>query len=214
MERHRIAIVIPALNEAATIEEVVRAVSAHGIPLVVDDGSNDDTGTRAQSAGATVVVHPKNLGYDRALDSGFQKAAALDCNYVITADADGQHDPSMLAAFVRELDAGADLVAGVRDRRQRFGEYVFSWVGRCRWGLSDPLCGLKGYQMQLYRERGHFDTYGSIGTELSIFAARRSRKIVQIPVHTRPRHGRPRFGSGISANCRILFALWRGLFVR
>jgi glycosyltransferase involved in cell wall biosynthesis len=207
----RIAIIIPALNEARTIGKVVELASRAGTAIVVDDGSRDETGSIASQAGAEVVRHPACRGYDRALNSGFERANQLGYDFAVTMDADGQHDGTLVGKFVQALSDGADLVVGVRDRRQRFAEHVFAWVGRIKWKIRDPLCGMKGYRLELFRELGHFDSYDSIGTELAIYAAKRGKKIVQIPIVTRDRLDQARFGRRFSANKRILHALWVGL---
>jgi glycosyltransferase involved in cell wall biosynthesis len=211
MERSRIGIVIPALNEAQSIGEVVQEAAAYGLPIVVDDGSHDATAFIARSSGADVVEHNVNRGYDGALNSGCARAAALGCSYIITMDADGQHNPSILGQYLEALRDGAELVAGVRDRTQRISEKLFSLVTRLRWGIQDPLCGMKAYSVSLYQEVGHFDSYQSIGTELLLYAARRGRRIAQIPVKTRERVGSPRFGRLVSANWRIFRAMCVGL---
>jgi glycosyltransferase involved in cell wall biosynthesis len=211
VERHRIGIVIPAFNEAKTIGAVVASACEYGMPVVVDDGSRDRTGELALAAGATVVRHAANLGYDQALNSGFACAEKLGCEYVITMDADGQHAPSILKMFIRALDDGADVVVGTRDRRQRLAEHIFAWVAFAKWGLRDPLCGMKAYRIGLYKELGHFDSYDSIGTELAIYAARNGKRIVQVPVKTRARIDAPRFGGRFSTNVRLLRALWLGI---
>jgi glycosyltransferase involved in cell wall biosynthesis len=211
MERHRIAIVIPALNEKATIAAIVASASGYGTVVVVDDGSGDETGALAAAAGATVVRHDVNRGYDAALNSGFSRASEMNCAYVVTMDADGQHDPTRLLPFIRMLDEGADVVVGIRDRRQRLAEHVFAWMGARKWGIHDPLCGMKAYRMAVYRELGHFDAYASIGTELAIFAASSGKKIMQCAVQTSDRNDQPRFGRTFSANMRILHALWVAL---
>lgn len=202
---------MPALNESRTIATVVSGALRSGIPIVVDDGSTDETGERARAAGATVVRHDANRGYDGALSSGFARAAEIGCEYVITLDADGQHDPTIIDRFVAALDDGAYLAAGVRHQRQRVGEVLFAWVANARWGLRDPLCGMKAYRIALYRELGHFDSYGSIGTELALFAAKRGKRIVQIPLTTRERVDAPRFGRRFWANMRILRAMILGM---
>ena len=211
MERSRVAIVVPALNESRTIGAVVTGALRSGTPIVVDDGSTDDTGDRARAAGATVVRHDANRGYDGALNSGFARAAEIGCEYVITLDADGQHDPSIIDRFIAALDGGADVAVGIRHRRQRIGESLFAMIARVRWGLRDPLCGMKAYRVDVYRELGHFDSYGSIGTELALFAAKRGKRIVQIPLTTRDRADAPRFGRRFSANMRILRAMILGM---
>jgi glycosyltransferase involved in cell wall biosynthesis len=207
MDRSRVALVIPALNESATIERVVAAALKFGVPIVVDDGSRDGTGELAAAAGAQVVRHPSNQGYDSAINSGFAKASSIGCDFVVTLDADGQHNPALLEAFLAQFELGIEAVFGVRDRFQRLGERVFAIVGRHLWSISDPLCGMKGYRIEIYRELGHFDSYGSIGTELAVFAARTKRKIRQIPIKTLDRADRSRFGRTLVGNLRIFRAL-------
>jgi glycosyltransferase involved in cell wall biosynthesis len=207
MDRSRIAIVIPALNESATIAQVVARVGRYGTAVVVDDGSSDDTGALAQRAGAKVVRHDRNRGYDAALESGFSCAATLGCDYVITIDADGQHNPAQLAQVIAHLDAGCDLVLGVRDRQQRLAEHVFAWVAQSVWKVADPLCGMKGYRMALYQRCGHFDSFRSIGTELALRSLARGARVAQMPVLTRERRDAPRFASRFRANGKILRAL-------
>jgi glycosyltransferase involved in cell wall biosynthesis len=207
MERHRIGIVIPALNEAGTIGSVVSLAAQYGIAIVIDDGSSDATAALSAAAGATVVRHEVNRGYDQALSSGFVRAAEMDCEYVVTLDGDGQHDPAILGRFIESLDRGADVALGLRDRRQRLAEHVFAWIAAAMWGIRDPLCGMKAYRMSLYRDLGHFDSYDSIGTELMIYAARTRKRIDQIPLKTRDRIDAPRFGKRFSTNKRIFRAL-------
>lgn len=212
--RAGVAAVVPALNEAATIADVVAGLNANAIVIVVDDGSTDETAQLAAGAGAVVVTHSENRGYDGALGTGVSRAAAMGLTYAVTLDADGQHDPDLLNRFVAALEEGADLVVGVRDKHQRFSERVFAWVGRRAWGIDDPLCGMKGYRLSAFAEAGAFDRYKSIGTAFAIFAARSGLKIVQVAVQTRPRVGTPRFGSGLRANIIILRALALGLLGR
>jgi glycosyltransferase involved in cell wall biosynthesis len=199
------------LNESRTIAGVVGGARQSGTPIVVDDGSTDDTSEKARAAGATVVRHDKNRGYDGALNSGFARAAEIGCEYVITLDADGQHDPMIIMRFVEALDAGADIAIGIRHKRQRVAEMMFAWAANARWGLRDPLCGMKAYRIHLYQELGHFDSYGSIGTELALFAAKRGKRVAQIPLTTRDRVDAPRFGRRLSANMRILRAMMIGM---
>ncbi len=201
------AIIIPALNEAGTIGRVITGVSGYGTVIVVDDGSTDATLVLAEAAGAQVVRHVRNRGYDEALSSGFARAAELGCRYVITIDADGQHNPAQLQEYAALLRQGNDLVLGVRDRRQRIAEEIFAWIGKRVWKVADPLCGMKGYRIHLYHTLGHFDSFGSIGTELAIRAMAGKVKSAQIPVITRDRMDHPRFARRFSANVKILRAL-------
>ena len=83
---------IPAYNEERTMAEVIRGVISSGTPIVVDDHSRDQTASIAEVEGAVVVRHSRNGGYDAALNLGFSKAVELGVEYIVTLDADGQHE--------------------------------------------------------------------------------------------------------------------------
>jgi glycosyltransferase involved in cell wall biosynthesis len=207
MERSRVAIIVPALNESATIGAVVARVGEFGRALVVDDGSTDTTAAVARAAGAEVVRHASNRGYDAALNSGFARAAELGCAYLITIDADGQHDPAQLRDMIRYLDGGYQMVLGVRARSQRFSERMFALCARRLWSISDPLCGMKAYTLELYQRAGGFDTVGSIGCELAVRSKLGGARTIEMPIRIRERADAPRFGRWLWGNYKILRAL-------
>jgi len=201
---------VPAYDEDGTIGDVVRAAASYGAVIVVDDHSSDATAEHAGVAGAHVVRNQANLGYDRAIERGFAEAERLGAEAVVTLDADGEHDPGALADFRRLLvDERRPLVLGVRPRKARVSAWLVGVVIRWQYGIADVLCGMKGYHIELYRQNSGFDHVRSIGTELAIASICRGHPFVEVPVRGRPRGDRPRFGNALSANVRILGALWR-----
>jgi glycosyltransferase involved in cell wall biosynthesis len=200
MDEYKVAIVIPAFNEENTIAEVIQSVTEYGYVIVVNDASSDRTMQIAKDVGATVVNHQVNQGYDGALNSGFKKAVKLNCDAVITFDADGQHVSDMLPIFNKQLRSGVDLVLGIRPTVQRFAESIFRVYTRNRFNWEDPLCGMKGYSLKLYNDLGHFDSYNSIGAELASFGLANGYKCVQIPVNIFERQDDSRFYSSIKSN--------------
>ena len=128
-------VVIPALNARATIGPVVAAARRY-VPrvIVVDDGSTDDTAAGARQAGAETIRHPANLGKGAALTTAFDHLLAENRNgarrgagggpggargveAVITLDADGQHDPDDIPAFVeRHRRDRPAIIVGSRQR--------------------------------------------------------------------------------------------------
>jgi glycosyltransferase involved in cell wall biosynthesis len=202
-------IVLPAFNEAATISDVVTSLTPLGHVVVVDDCSNDGTAAIAETAGAHVVRHKSNKGYDGALNSGFAKAAEMKAEYVYTFDADGQHGVEALMAAIRlfELDNKLDLVIGQRPETARLAEALFSVYTKFRFGIRDILCGLKGYRLSLYQKHGTFDTSQMIGTELTLASISRGANWTTFPVPVAPRQDAPRFGSTIRANMKIFKAM-------
>jgi glycosyltransferase involved in cell wall biosynthesis len=209
LDKYKVAIVIPAYNEEDTIAEVIESVKEYGSVIVVNDASNDRTCEISERAGVIVVNHKKNKGYDSALNSGFIKAEKLDFDAVITFDADGQHDSNMLKEYVNNLRNGIDLVLGVRPKTARVSEWFFMLYTRTRFNWKDPLCGMKGYSMDLYRKQGYFDSYNSIGTELVNFGLLHNFSYVQLPVPISERKDNPRFYSLIRSNWYILKSLFK-----
>ncbi len=204
-----VIVVIPGYNEAATIAEVVRGVQPYAKPLVVDDGSADDTAGEAESAGAHVVRLSPNRGYEGALDAGVTEAARLGADAVVTFDADGQFDPKDLEAVIRPIaEDKADLVLGQREKPARFGEALFNFYSKARFGIDDFLCGLKGFRIDMYERHGRFDVGFSINTELAMFSVLNGARVKTVPVLIRSRESGPsRFGSGFRANRKLFRAL-------
>jgi len=203
--------VIPAWNEAGTIATVVARCLPYGAVVVVDDCSTDATAEIARSAGAIVVSHVANAGYDGALESGFAKVRELGIPWIVTLDADDSHDPAAIPRLEEALRSGSQVVVGRRTFRERTAERIFGLWTRWRWGVTDPLSGMKAYRTDLLERFGRFDRYGSIGTDLLVRAASAGLSVTEIPVPYRKRDGQPRFGSMLRANLRILRALRLGI---
>jgi glycosyltransferase involved in cell wall biosynthesis len=115
-ERPGIVALIPGYQEGPRIATVVEGASRYLPVVVVDDGSTDDTAAQAEAAGATVLVQRRNAGKGAALRAGFRHALEHGAVAVVTLDADGQHDPSEIPAFLAAFEAsGAELIIGQRD---------------------------------------------------------------------------------------------------
>ena len=107
---------IPAYQEGPRIGAVVAAARRHLPVVVVDDGSTDDTADRAEAAGAMVLRQAPNAGKGAALRAGFRHALDGGAPAVVTLDADGQHDPAEIPAFLERFEERrAELIIGQRD---------------------------------------------------------------------------------------------------
>lgn len=109
-------IVIAAYNEARAIREVVAEVAAvFPRVVVVDDGSADDTAVQARAGGATVLTHFVNRGQGAALQTGIRYALEHGAKYIVTFDADGQHDVNDLPAMLGPIARGeSEICLGSR----------------------------------------------------------------------------------------------------
>ncbi|AGM10261.1 glycosyltransferase family 2 protein [Amycolatopsis keratiniphila] len=200
----RVLIVMPALNEQASVGAVISQVkqSLPGMDvLVVDDGSSDDTAKLARAAGAEVARLSVNLGVGGAMRTGFRYAAARGYDVVVQVDADGQHDPNEVAALLDALD-DADIAIGSRFAGK--GSYkasgprkyamvvlsvVFSRLGKTK--LTDVTSGFKAMGPRAIKLFAAYYPAEYLGdtVESLVMAIRAELKIKEIPVIMRERAG-------------------------
>jgi glycosyltransferase involved in cell wall biosynthesis len=206
-------VVIPALNEAKTIASVVSSLISYDIVvLVIDDGSSDNTAQLASSKGAIVVRHKENMGYEKALETGIETAINQGFDIAVTFDADGQLEPYDLQRYLDSMKScNADLVVGIRDYRNRYTEYFLSLYGRFRFGLVDPLCGMKLYRLDLVKKYLPFDQSQLIGMEMAFRMIDSGCQFVQLPIHIERRQDISRYGSSIRGEINIITAFFRAI---
>jgi glycosyltransferase involved in cell wall biosynthesis len=143
--------VIPAHNETAHVEDVVRRAAKYvDAVVVVDDGSRDDTGERAQRGGATVLRLDPNRGKGAALVHGLEAAVAMGAERVITLDADGEHDPDEIPAFLAALER-CDVALGCRTvyrsgARRALNALALFWFRVLDPSIKDTICGFRGFR--------------------------------------------------------------------
>ena len=157
-----VVIVIPVLDEAATIGRVVAAARVHAPVLVVDDGSRDDSGARAAAAGAEVLRHARRLGKAQALLSGVAAARRRGAASIVTLDGDGQHDPAaipLLLAAARGAErtvivgnrlAGPGTLAPTRRNAIRMASFFANWTSGL--AVCDSQSGFRVYPLALFDE--------------------------------------------------------------
>ena len=149
-------VVIPAYNEAATIGRVLGLVPRSFTPIVVDDGSTDDTAKNATGY-CQLLRHEKNKGAGAAIKTGLQAALEQGFGVISTLNADLQHPPQLLPTLAHPLLSGeADAVFGSRLSRESGGTMPLErWLGnkiatrivnfRAGTHYSDVLCGMRCY---------------------------------------------------------------------
>ncbi|RIV41424.1 glycosyltransferase family 2 protein [Micromonospora radicis] len=198
----RLLVIIPALNEAGSIADVVREIRGElpGVDvLVVDDGSADRTAAVATAAGARVARLPYNLGVGGAMRLGYRYAHEHDYDVAVQIDADGQHDPRYVPKLVDLLD-DYDLVIGARfagegdytvrgPRRWAMGMLSTVLSGLAGTALTDTTSGFRAANRRMIEmfARWYPAEYLGDTVETLVHAARRGYRIQQVPVAMRRR---------------------------
>ena len=197
-EPSSVSIVIPAMNEADAIGEVVsrlRTSSPWREIIVVDDGSTDETAAQARAAGACVVRHPYNKGNGAAVKTGIRRATG---DFILIVDADGQHSPDDAWRIVARLGE-YDLVVGARSGHtqatsaRRGGNWILNWLASYLSGrpIPDLTSGFRGARRDCLREFIHLLPNGfSTPTTTTLAFIKAGYNVTFEPVHARPRSGR------------------------
>ena len=196
-----VSVVIPCLNEEEPIAAVVHEVAAQGVDevIVVDNGSTDQTASRAATAGARVISEPTR-GYGCACAAGLAGVRA-DSEIVCFLDGDGSDVASFLAAIVTPLaDGSADFVIGSRLRGKREPgsmtpqQLVAGWIAgvllRVAYGARyTDMSPFRAMRVATLRALGMREkTYGW-NLEMQMRVAADRLRIVEIPVDHRLRQG-------------------------
>jgi glycosyltransferase involved in cell wall biosynthesis len=120
LHRDNIAVLIPALNEALRIRDVVEGALAECRQvIVIDDGSDDDTVARIAHLPVTVLRHERRQGKGASLRHGFREALSRGAKGVLTMDGDGQHAASDIPRLLEAANHyPAHIVIGARLRKR------------------------------------------------------------------------------------------------
>lgn len=187
-----VSVIIPALNEAGNIAELMAAVLAQPVDqvIVVDNGSTDDTGERAEAAGA-LVVRENRRGYGYACAAG---VAAATGEILVFLDGDFSFSPAELPRLITPIQQGAaDLVLGSRvlgqiargamPPHQRFGNRLTAWLMGLLYRVKVTDLGpYRAVRSDLLRGLGMAEmTYGW-PTEMMVKAARSGVRLQEVPV--------------------------------
>lgn len=224
MASSRYCVVIPALNAAATIGELVRRIKDQGLAaVVIDDGSRDQTAAVAAAQGALVISHLRNLGKGCALRTGFEYALRSRFDGIVTMDSDGQHDPSEIPALIRAGEVQhAGMVIGDRmtdglampAARRWTNEAMSALVSAvARQRIPDSQCGFRVIRRELLEAIPLRAKRFEIESELVCAAAVRRWKIISVPIRSiyrrQPSHIQP-----LRETVRFLGVLLRHLWRR
>ena len=190
----RVAAVIPAFNEEATVAAVVEGARRY-VPevVVVDDGSTDRTADRAAHAGARLIRLPQNRGKGGALRAGLANVLALGCSHVLLMDADLQHDPEDIPRLLSAAGS-ADLVLAERvfvkesmPAARYYSNVIGSQILSCFIGrpVADSQSGFRLVAADLLQKLTLTATGYEIETEMLIKLARSGARIARLPIRAR-----------------------------
>ncbi|MGV0852324.1 glycosyltransferase family 2 protein [Mycolicibacterium phlei] len=210
-----VTVVLPCLNEAASLPGVLAAMPAGYRPLIVDNNSTDDTAAVARRLGAEVVTEPRP-GYGSAVHAG---VVAATTDVVAVLDADGSLDPADLPRLVDALDRGADMAIGRRRPtpglrwpwHARLGTAAVCWRLRRRHGLPvHDIAPMRVSRRDALLALGVQDRRSGYPLELLVRAAAAGWRVVELDVDYGPRTGgRSKVSGSLRGSLVAALDFWR-----
>jgi glycosyltransferase involved in cell wall biosynthesis len=215
----RLLVSVPALDEQETVADVVRRVP-RDIPgvgsvevVVVDDGSRDETATRAAEAGAQILHHRRTHGVGAAFHTAIAYAIERGVDLLVSIDADGQFDPADIPALVRPVvDGEADFSSASRFMdpslvpdmptiklwgNRMMSRLISSLAGETFYDVS---CGMRCYDRKAFLQL-HLLARFTYTQEVFLNLSFKKLRIVEVPIRVR---GEREFGES-----RVAGSLWR-----
>ncbi len=202
----RIAVIIPAFNEAQNLPNLIAEVKAVGnglnlplFPIIINDHSTDNTLSVAAALGCDVLDLPINVGIGGAVQTGLKYALQRGFDLAVQVDGDGQHPPEEIPDLVKAMkDSGADLVIGSRFIKEggfkstfsrRTGIQYFSSLIKLFSGqkITDCTSGFRLFNRRAIELAAEYypDQYPE--PESIVWFAGNGLKISEVPVGMRPR---------------------------
>jgi glycosyltransferase involved in cell wall biosynthesis len=212
-----VTVVLPCLNEAASLPGVLAAMPDGYRPLVVDNNSTDGTAEVARRHGADVVTEHRP-GYGSAVHAGVEAATTP---IVAVIDADGSLDPAELPALIHELDRGADMAIGRRRPvpglrwpwHARLGTAAVCWRLRTRYGLPvHDIAPLRVARREPLLALGITDRRAGYPVELMVRAAKAGWTVVERDVPYGPRTGgKSKVSGSLRGSVHAGLDIWRAI---
>ncbi len=189
----RIAVLIPAFNEEGTIAKVIVKAKRHANYVIVcDDGSSDMTREIAESMGAVVIRHDKNMGKGAALRSLFDATRAVPADVIVTLDGDGQHNSDEVPSIVRPiLDGEGDIAIGSRFNgrnriplHRRVGNRLLDFITNLRASdkIEDTQSGFRAYSRKAIELLDVVENGMGVDSQIILDARKAGLRIVDRPI--------------------------------
>jgi hypothetical protein len=206
---HDLVILIPAYNEVKNLAKILKYKYNY---LIIDDGSNDSTVNLLKKNKINYIKNLTNIGYEKSLIKGFNYLKKKKFKYILTIDGDGEHPVNKIKKiYFLAKDKKTDLIICNRKYRSRILENLLSLFFQIRFGLKDPLSGMKMYYLPKIKNLINKIDNDSFLVDVIIMFIKKKNKIINYEIVTKKKFGESKIGYNFTVQLKIL-KLFRYIF--
>lgn len=215
VKNKKLAIIIPCYNEAKTIIKIYNKTKIYGVPIIIDDYSNDETRKILNSKKIYFIKNKKRSGYEQSIVNGFNyiNKNLREIKFIATIDADLELPPKNILKLYKLINKkNLDVVIGSRNRLNRFSEYILSFIFRIKFNIDDPISGLKIYRRDKINSIFKKISNNLFLVDILILFWNRKFNIMSKKIFTKKRKDLPRVGNSLKVNLKILKIIFYSIF--
>jgi hypothetical protein len=206
---HDLVILIPAFNELKNLVKILKYKYNY---LIIDDCSNDGTEKFLKKKKINYIKNSTGIGYEKSLIKGLNYLKRKKIKYVLTVDGDGEHPINKIKKiYSLAKNKKADLIICNRKYKNRLLENLLSLFFQIKFGLKDPLSGMKIYYFPKIKNLISKIDKNSFLMDLIIMFINKKYKILNYEILTKKKIGESKVGYNFNVQLKIL-KLFRFIF--
>lgn len=217
VKNKKLAIIVPCFNEVKTIIEIYNRTKIYGIPIIIDDCSDDGTRKILNLKKINFIRNKKRSGYEQSILNGFNyiNKNLKRIEFIATIDADLELPPENLPELLKAIKKNKyDIIIGSRNKLNRVLEYILSYLFKFKFNISDPISGLKIYKKTQISKILNKVTSKFFLVDILILSFYNKFYIGSKKILTKKRKDHPRVGIGLKVNLKILKIIFFSIFFR
>tara|TARA_Y100000768_G_C23989201_1_gene690996 strand:- start:5939 stop:6580 length:642 start_codon:yes stop_codon:yes gene_type:complete len=206
----RLGIVIPSKNEFQSLKKIVNKLREKKLNFVIiNDGSTDNTDKYLKKNKLNFIKNQISIGYTKSIIKGVKYFRSKNFDYILTMDADGEHNIKYLNKFKKKLDTkDYDLIIANRFYKNRVSEKIVSFFTKHKLAIEDPLSGFKLYKVRTFIENIKYFNDNNFFVDYMAFLVKKNYKVININYHNKIlKNRKSRMGNNFILNLKIIFML-------
>lgn len=206
----RLGIVIPSKNEFQSLKKIVNKLREKKLNFVIiNDGSTDNTDKYLKENKLNFIKNQISIGYTRSIIKGVKYFRSKNFDYILTMDADGEHNIKYLNKFKKKLNTkDYDLIIANRYYKNRVSEKIVSFFTKHKLAIEDPLSGFKLYKVRTFIENIKYFNDNNFFVDYMAFLVKKNYKVININYHNKIlKNRKSRMGNNFILNLKIIFML-------